>query len=104
MHRHKHTQHLCETVNGHTVGNRCNKNRNLNEVECRTVLSEVTSSTKSRPIWTSSEGDLEQPPISCCDLLMPGDLPKDPEMLNLTIHPKRRYDKFHLIVNVWLKL
>ena len=51
--------------------NKVVKNRMLTEEEYRTVLSEVTSCINSRPLWPSNEGDIEQPPINCNNLLRP---------------------------------
>ena len=84
--------------------NKVIKEKVLNEEEYRTVLAEVMACINSRPVWPSSEGDIEQPPISCSDLLKPGGLPRDPEALNLTINPRKRYQTVQNIVNDWWQL
>ena len=52
--------------------NKLVKERILSEEEYKTVISEVTNCINSRPVWTSSEGDIEQAPITYNDLLRPG--------------------------------
>ena len=76
----------------------------LDEEEYRTVFTEVSACINSRPLWPSSEGDIEQPPISCIDLMRPGGLPRDPDYLNLVSNPRKRYQKVQSIVNEWWNL
>ena len=53
---------------------------------------------------TSSEGDIEQAPITCNDLLRPGGLPRDPASLNLTCHLRKRHQQVQRMVNEWWRL
>ena len=84
--------------------NKLVKERILSEEEYRTVISEVTNCINSRPVWTSSEGDIEQAPITCNDLLRPDGLPRDPASLNLTCHPRKRHQQVRRMVNEWWRL
>ena len=47
---------------------------------------------------------MEQPPITCTDLLRPGGLPRDPDSLNVTCHPRKCYHQIQAIVNDWWRL
>ena len=47
---------------------------------------------------------MEQPPIACIDLLRPGGLPRDPDSLDVTCYPRKRYHQIQAIVNNWLWL
>ena len=76
----------------------------LTEEEYRTVLAEVTTCVNSRPLWPASDGDVEQPPITCADMLRSGGLPRDPESMNITCNPRKRYQYIHNVVNEWWKL
>ena len=77
------------------------KEKVLCEEEYRTILAEITSCINSTPLWPSSDGVIEQPPITCNDLLRPGGLPRDPVSLNVSCHPKKRYQQIQHIVNDW---
>ena len=76
--------------------NKIVKGRILTEEEYRTVFAEVTKCVNSRPLWPSSNGDVEQPPITCIGLLRPGGLPRDPDSLNVTCHPRKRYHQIQV--------
>ena len=84
--------------------NKVIKERVLSEEEYRTVLAEIANCINSRPLWPSCEGDIEQPSITCVDLLRPTGLPRDPICLNLSCHPRKRYQQIQSIVNEWWKL
>ena len=75
----------------------------LTEEEYRTVLSEVTACVNSRPLWPPSDGDLQQPPLTCNDLLRPAGLDRNPETLNLVCNPRRRYAFIQVVVEEWWK-
>ena len=84
--------------------NKVVKERVLSEEEYRTIFAEITTCINSRPLWPSSDGDVEQPVINCNDLLRPGGLPRDPVSLNVSCHPKKRYQQMQHIVNDWWRL
>lgn len=84
--------------------NKVVKNYILSEESYRTVLCEVTSSINSRPLWPATEGDVEQPPITCNDLLRPGGLERNPVTLDLCDNPRKRYQQIQRITNEWWSL
>ena len=84
--------------------NKIVKDRILSEEEYRTVLAEVTASINSRPLWPSCDGDIEQQPITCADMLRPGGLPRDPESMNISCNPRKRYQFIQGVVNEWWKM
>ena len=67
-----------------TALNKVVKQQILNEEEYRTMLSEIATCINSRPVWPSSDDDIEQPPITCLDLIRPGGLPRDPSSMNIS--------------------
>ena len=76
----------------------------LSEEEYRTVFAEVSACINSRPVWPSSDGDVEQPPITCQDLLRPSMLDHDPAPLNVEGNPRKRYNYVQRLVDEWWKL
>ena len=83
--------------------NKIVKTHVLTEEEYRTVFSEIGSCVNSRPLWTISDGDVEQPMITCNDLIRPGGLERNPTTLNLCDNPRKRYQQIQKIVNEWWK-
>ena len=83
--------------------NKIIKERVLTEEEYRTVLSEVQSSINSRPLWPSTEGDIDQPPITCNDLLRPKGLIHERDELNVA-NPRTRYGYIQKLVDEWWKI
>ena len=77
--------------------------RVLTEEEYRTVLLQVQSLVNSRPLWPANEGDIDEPPITCNDLLRPHGLLMHPPQLNEG-NPKFRYDYIERLVSEWWKL
>ena len=79
----------------------------LTEEEYRTVFAEITACINSRPLWPASEGDLEEPMITCQDLLRPSGLTHDPPALNVEYNPRKRYHQVQQVVNncwrLWLR-
>ena len=63
----------------------------LHEEEYRTVFAEITASINSCPLWPPSEGDIEQPPITCQDILRPSSLDHTPRLFDEEWNPKRRH-------------
>ena len=61
------------------------KGRILTKEEYRTVFAKITVCINSRPLSPSQDGDVEQPPITCIDILHPGGLPRDLDSLNVTV-------------------
>ena len=80
------------------------RERALTEEEYRTIFSEVNASVNSRPLWPSNDGDINQPPITCNDILRPGGLERDPVTLNTVYCPRKRYEYIQNVVNEWWKL
>lgn len=74
------------------------------EEEYRTMLSEVSSCINSRPLWPSSDGDIEQPLITCNDLLRPWGLERNPVTLELCGTPMKQYQMIKKITSEWWKL
>ena len=64
----------------------------------------MTACVNSRPLWPSSDGDVDQPPITCLDLLRPSGLPRDPETMNISCNPRKRYQYIQSVVNEWWTL
>ena len=83
--------------------NKVVKDRVLSEEEYRTVMSEIQSSINSRPLWPPNDGDLNQPPITCNDLLSPNGLVREVDALNVN-NPRTRYGYIQLIVDEWWKI
>ena len=84
--------------------NKIVRNNILTEEEYRTVLSEIGACINSRPLWPSSDGDMEQPPITCNDLIRPGGLERNPVTLNLCSNPRKRYEHIQSVVTQWWEL
>ena len=84
--------------------NKIVRNNILNEEEYRTVLAEVTACINSRALWPSSDDDVTEPFITCFDLLRPGGLCRDPDTMNVTCNPKKRYRHIQRIANEWWHL
>ena len=84
--------------------NKIVKERVLTEEEYRSVLSEIIACVNSRPLWPSGDGDVEQPLITCLDLLIPSGLPRDPETMNISCNPRKRYQYIQRLVNEWWAL
>ena len=76
----------------------------LTEEEYRTVLCEIGSCINSRPLWPSTDGDIEQPPITCNDLIRPGGLQRNPVTMDLCDNPRRRYQHVQMVANEWWRL
>ena len=83
--------------------NKVIKQRILSEEEYRTVLLEVQSSINSRPLWPSTEGDIEGPPITCNDLLRPKGLVHETDEINVG-NPRTRYGYIQRLVDEWWKI
>ena len=84
--------------------NKIMKERKLTEEEYRTIFTEIIVSINSRPVWPISEGDIDQPPITCQDLLRPSNLNHDPPFLNQEKKPRKRYQYIQGVVNEWWKI
>ena len=84
--------------------NKVVKTQVLTEQEYRRVLSEIATCVNSRPLWTPTEGDYEQPPITCNDLIRPGGLERNPVNMNHCEHPKKRYQRVQRVANEWWSL
>ena len=80
--------------------NKIVKERILTEEEYRTVLSEVQSSVNARPLWPANEGDIDETPITCNDLLRPKGLIHEHDALNVE-NPRTRYGYIQKLVNEW---
>ena len=74
------------------------------EEEYRTLFAEITASINSRPLWAPSEGDIDQPAITCQDLLRSSNLNHSPEILNADWNPKKSYQRIQKVANEWWKL
>ena len=83
--------------------NKIVKTNILNEEQYRTVFAQVTNCINSRPLWPSSDDNLDRP-ITCNDLLRPSGLPRDPEFMNYVPNPRTRYQLIQTIVNEWWQL
>ena len=79
--------------------NKVVKERILSEEEYRTVFAEITSCINSRPLWPSCDGNIQQPPITCLDLLRPAGLERNPESMNQSYNLRKRYHYIQLIVD-----
>ena len=73
----------------------------LTEEEYRTVFAEITACINSRPLWPATDGDIEEPIITCQDLLRPSGLSHDPPALNVAFSPRKRYHQVQQVVNSW---
>ena len=72
----------------------------LTEEEFRTVFSKITAAINSRPIFPASDGNIEEPMITCQDLLHPSTLNHDPPALNVDYNPRKRVHRVNEIVNM----
>lgn len=77
--------------------------RTLSEEEYRTFLMEVQNLINSRPLWPPNEGDMDNPPVTCNDLIRPKGLARNPLHLN-NDNPRSRYAYIQRICNEWWKL
>ena len=77
--------------------------RILIEEEYRTFLIEVENLINSRPLWPPNEGELEEPAITCNDLLRPKGLNRHPHHLNEG-SPRSRYTYIQRLVTEWWKI
>ena len=84
--------------------NKLLKNQVYKEEEYRTIFAQVTSIINSRPLWPVSDGDLDQSPITCNDILRPRGLPRDPVELNTSMNPRKRYDHIQNVCNDWWRI
>ena len=84
--------------------NKVVKNKVLTEEEYRTVLCEVNTCINSRPLWPSCAGHLEQPSITCNDLLRPGGLERNPLPMDISDNLKKRYQFIQRVVDEWWQL
>ena len=84
--------------------NKVVKTHVLTEEEYRTVLCEIGSCINSRPLWPSTDGNIEQPPITCNDLIRPGGLQRNPVTMDLCDNPRRRYQHVQMVANEWWRL
>ena len=75
----------------------------LTEEEYRTILAEVQCSINSRPLWPSTDVDVDEPPITCHDLLRPKGLIRENDALNIS-NPRTRYGNIQRVVNEWWKI
>ena len=90
-----------------TVKNALNKvikEKCLTSEEYQTIFCEITECVNSRPLWPTSDGDLDQPPITCNDLLRPGGLEHNSVDMNMCCNPRKRYQYIQSLVNEWWKL
>ena len=80
----------------------------LTSEEYQTLFSEISTCINSRPLWPVSEGDLEETPITCNDLLRlgggGGGLGRDPITMNLSCNPRKRYNYIQSIADEWWKI
>ena len=89
-----------------SVKNSLNKiinDRILTAEEYRTILMEIQNLINSRPVWPPNDGDAEDVPITCNDLLRPGGLDKHPMPLD-DGNPKMRYHYIQKVISEWWKL
>ena len=84
--------------------NKIVKERKLTEEEYRTIFTEISVSINSRPVWPISEGDIDQPPSTCQDLLRHSNLNHDPSFLNQEKNLRKRYQYIQGLVNEWWKI
>ena len=77
--------------------------RVMTEEEYRTFLGEVKNLINSRPLWPPNDGDIEDPPITCNDLLRPGNLNHHPNHLN-NGSPRSRYEYVQKLIDEWWKI
>ena len=73
----------------------------LTEEEYRTVFAKITATINSRPIFPASDGNIEEPMITCQDLLRPSTLNHDPPALNVDDDPRKRVHRVNETVNMW---
>ena len=69
--------------------NKIVKDSVLSEEKYRTAFSEITVCINSRPLGPSSEGDIEEPPITCQDLLLPSGVNTNPPAFNADYNPRK---------------
>ena len=70
----------------------------VSEEEYRTILLEIQDLINSRPLWPHNDGDIDEPPICCNDLLRPRGLLRQPQKLN-NGSPRTRYEYIQKVVN-----
>ena len=75
----------------------------VSEEEYRTILLEIQDLINSRPLWPHNDGDIDEPPICCNDLLRPRGLLTQPQKLN-NGSPRTRYEYIQKVVNEWWKV
>ena len=80
------------------------KNAVFTEEEYRTVFSKISAAANSRPIFPASDGNIEEPMITCQDLLRPSTLNHDPPALNVDYDPRKRVHRVNEVVNMWWKV
>ena len=76
----------------------------LTEEEYRTVFAKITATINSRPIFPASNGNIEEPMITCKDLLRPSTLNHDPPALNVDDDPRKRIHCVNATVNMWWRV
>ena len=76
----------------------------LSEEEYRTLLAEIAAIINLRPLWSPSDGDIDQLIITCQDLIRPSNLSHHPDALNVDSNPKKRHQYVQRLVNEWWKL
>ena len=74
--------------------------RILTEEEYRTILMEVQNLINSCPLWPPTDRDLDEPAITCSDLLCPKGLNRHPHHLNEG-KPGSRYLYIQRLVDEW---
>ena len=72
----------------------------LTEEEYRTFLMEIQDLINSRPFWPHHDGDIDDPPITCSDLLRPGSLIRQPIESNKA-SPRSRFKYIQKVVEEW---
>lgn len=70
--------------------NKIVKERVLSDEEYRTLFTEIAACINSRPLWPISDSEIDQPYITCQDLIRPSNLNHDPEFLNDECNPLKR--------------
>ena len=77
--------------------------RVMNEEEYRTFLMETQNLINSRPLWPPNEGESDDPPITCNDLLRPKGLNRHPDHLNQG-SPRSRYNYIQRLCDEWWRI
>ena len=83
--------------------NKVVKHEILTEEEYRTLLMEIQDLINSRPLWPHNDGNIDEPPITCNDLLRPRGLIRQPIEFNKG-SPRSRFEYIQKVVEEWWKI